>query len=70
MPKIFKTNKLALLFANIITILIWIFLTSYLISLITSPNLPFYLYKIADLIKYLPPIWVTYYLWIVRRGFK
>ena len=70
MPKIFKKNKLALLLANIISIIIWIFLTSSIISLIMSENLPFYFYKIAQIIKYLPPIWLTYYLWIERRGFK
>ena len=70
MPKIFKKNKFALLLANIITTLIWIFLTSSIISLIKSDDLPFYFYKIAQLIKYLPPVWLTYYLWIERRGFK
>ncbi len=70
MPRIFKKNKFALLIANVVTIVIWIFLTSILISYTTDEKAPFYFYKLGQLIKYLPPIWLTYYLWIIRKGFK
>jgi len=70
MPKIFKTNKFALLGANIISIVIWMFLSSFVIELITYESAPFYINKLGQLFQYLPPIWLTYYLWIVRKGFK
>ena len=70
MPKIFKKNKFALLGANIISIAIWIFLSSFVIQLITYEDAPFYIYKLGELFKFLPPIWLTYYLWIVRKGFN
>jgi len=70
MPKIFKNNKFALLGANIISIGLWIFLSSFVIELIANDSAPFYIYKLGELFKYLPTIWLTYYLWIVRKGFK
>ncbi len=70
MPKIFKKNKFALLGANIIAILIWISLSSLLIQLINFDDKPFYIYKLGEFIKYIPPLWLTYYLWIKRKGFK
>jgi len=38
MPKIFKQNKFALLGANILIILIWLTITSFLINLFKSEN--------------------------------
>ena len=70
MPKIFKQNKLALLGANILIILIWILLASAVLDLFIHNNAPFYIYKIGSLIKFLPPIWVTWFLWIKRGGLK
>ncbi len=70
MPKIFKKNKFALLAANILFICIWIFISSFLIKAISYENAPFYIYKLQQLIQYIPPIWLTYYLWVVRKGFK
>ena len=68
MPRIFKENKFALLLANVLAIALWIFITTILKNSILSENLQFYIYKIADLIRFLPPIWVTYYLWIIRKN--
>ena len=70
MPKIFKENKFALLAANIFLITIWVTLSKQIIDLIITDSSPFYIYKLGDLIRFIPPIWVTYYLWIVRKGFK
>ena len=70
MPKIFKENKLALLIANIFSIFIWILLTSIAGNLFNNNNAPFYIYKIIDLIKFIPPLYLTYYLWIVKKGFQ
>ena len=70
MPKIFKQNKFALLGANLLLILIWIAILSFLINLYRIENAPFYIYKILLLIKFLPPIWITWFLWIKRGGFK
>ncbi len=70
MPKIFKKNKFALLGANILIILLWVFTSTYLINSFQSGNSPFYIYKVYFLIRYLPPIWVTWFLWIKRGGFK
>ena len=70
MPKIFKQNKLALLVANILIILIWVTLFTFLINLFKSENAPFYIYKIYFLIRFLPPIWFTWFLWIKRGGLK
>jgi len=70
MPKIFKQNKFALLGANILIIVIWIFLSSLVVNLFIDGNAPFYIYKIGSLIKFLPPIWVTWFLWIKRGGLK
>ena len=68
MPKIFKQNKFALLGTNILLIAIWIPLTSVIINLFIVDDAPFYIYKIGYLIKFLPPIWLTWYLWIKRNG--
>ena len=70
MPKIFKQNKFALLGANLLLILLWIAIFSFLINLFRIENAPFYIYKILFLIKFLPPIWITWFLWIKRGGFK
>ena len=70
MPKIFKQNKFALLGANILIILLWVTISSFLINLFQSENAPFYIYKISFLIRFLPPIWVTWFLWIKRGGLK
>ena len=70
MPKIFKQNKFALLGANILIILFWVTIASFLLNLFQSENDPFYIYKISFLIKFLPPIWVTWFLWIKRGGLK
>ncbi len=67
MPKIFKENKFALLIANILVITLWLFITTILKNSILSEDLQFYIYKIVDLIRFLPPIWLTYYLWIIRK---
>ena len=70
MPKIFKQNKFALLGANILIIVIWVSLSSAVVNLFIGENVPFYIYKIASLIRFLPPIWVTWFLWIKRGGLK
>ena len=70
MPKIFKQNKFALLGANILIIAIWVSLSSVVINLLIVDDAPFYIYKIGSLIKFLPPIWVTWFLWIMRGGLK
>ena len=70
MPKIFKQNKFALLGANILIILLWVTISSFLINFFQSENAPFYIYKISFLIRFLPPIWVTWFLWIKRGGLK
>ena len=70
MPKIFKQNKFALLGANIFIILIWLLLASVVLDFFIDDNARFYIYKIGSLIKFLPPIWVTYFLWIKRGGLK
>ena len=70
MPKIFKQNKFALLGANILIILIWLALSSLVVKLVIVDNAPFYIYKIGSLIKFLPPIWVTWFLWVKRGGLK
>ena len=68
MPKIFKQNKFALLGANILIIAIWLSLSSLFMNLLIVDNAPFYIFKVGSLIKFLPPIWVTWYLWIKRGG--
>ena len=68
MPKIFKQNKFALLGANILIISIWLSLASLIMSLIFVDDAPFYIYKIGSLMKFLPPIWITWFLWIKRGG--
>ena len=70
MPKIFKQNKFALLGANILIIVIWVSLSSVAINFFINDDAPFYIHKIGSLIKYLPPIWVTWLLWIKRGGLK
>ena len=70
MPKIFKQNKFALLGANILIILLWVNISPFLMNLFQSENAPFYIYKISFLIRILPPIWVTWFLWIKRGGLK
>ena len=70
MPKIFKQNKFALLGANILIILLWVTISSFLLNLFKSENAPFYIYKISFLIRFLPPVWVTWFLWIKRGGLK
>ena len=70
MPKIFKQNKFALLGANILIILLWVTISCVLLSLFQSENDPFYIYKISFLIRFLPPIWFTWFLWIKRGGLK
>ena len=70
MPKIFKQNKLALLGANILIILIWVLLAFKVLDFFIDDNEPFYIYKIGYLIKFFPPIWVTWFLWIKRGGLK
>ena len=68
MPKIFKQNKFALLGANILIIVIWVSLSSVVMNLLIFEDYPFYIYKIGTLIKFLPPIWATWFLWIKRGG--
>ena len=70
MPKIFKQNKFALLGANILIIVIWVSLSSSAINLFIGDNAPFYIYKIGSLIKFLPTIWATWFLWIKRGALK
>ena len=70
MPKIFKQNKFALLGANILIIVIWVSLSTAVVNLFIGDNAPFYIYKIGSLIKFLPSIWVTWFLWIKRGGLK
>ena len=70
MPKIFKQNKFALLGANILIIVIWGSLSSFAINFFIVDDAAFYIYKIGFLIKFLPPIWVTWFLWIKRGGLK
>ena len=70
MPKIFKQNKFALLGANILIIVIWVLLSSAVLDLFFGDNAPFYIYKIGSLIKFLPSIWITWFLWIKRGGLK
>ena len=70
MPKIFKQNKFALLGANILIIVIWVSLSSAVVNLFIGDNVPFYIYKIGSLINFLPPIWVTWFLWIKRGRLK
>ena len=70
MPKIFKQNKFALLGANILIIVIWVSLSSAVVDLFMGDNVPFYIYKIGYLVRFLPPIWVTWFLWVKRGGLK
>ena len=70
MPKIFKQNKFALFGANILIIAIWISLLSVVLDLFIGDNAPFYIYKIESFIKFLPPIWLTWFVWVKRGGLK
>ena len=68
MPKIFKENKFALIVANIVAISIWLIVITSIKRITLTDNLPFYIYNLADLIRFVPPIWLTYYLWIIRKN--
>ena len=68
MPKIFKQNKFALLGANILIIAVWVTSSKLVMNLLIVEDAPFYIYKIKSLIKFLPPIWVTWFLWVKRGG--
>ena len=46
----------------------WIALIA--INFFIVDNAPFYIHKIGSLIKFLPPIWLTWFLWIKRGGLK
>ena len=70
MPKIFKKNKFALLSANILIIALWVTLSTLVINVFQNDDSSFYIYKIASLIKFLPPLWVTWFLWIKRGGLQ
>ncbi len=70
MPKIFKQNKFALLGANILIILLWLTISSFLMNVSQTENAPFFIYIISFLIRFLPPMWVTWFLWIKRSGLK
>ena len=70
MPKIFKQNKFALLGANILIILIWVTISPFFINLFGNENAKSYINIIYFLIRFSPPIWVTWYLWIKRGGLK
>ena len=70
MPKIFKQNKFALFGANILIIAFWLSLSSAIMNLFIVEDAPFYIYNIESLIKFLPPIWGTWFLWIKRGGLK
>ena len=70
MPKIFKQNKFALLGANVLIILLWITIFTFLIDLFQIENNLFVIQIISFLIKFLPPIWLTWFLWIKRGGLK
>jgi len=70
MPKIFKQNKFALLGANLLVILLWVTISTFLINLLQSEDASFYIYIISFLTRFLPPVWVTWFLWIKRGGLK
>ena len=70
MPKIFKQNKFALLGANILVIIFWIAIISLLIHSFQIDKASFYIYVIEFFIKFIPPLWVTWFLWIKRNGLK
>ena len=70
MPKIFKENKFALMGANILIILLWVNLSTFLMYSFHSENTPLYLSIIYSLIRFLPPVWVTWFLWVKRGGLK
>ena len=70
MPKIFKQNRFALLGANILVVFLWLTLSTFLINLFQKENAPFYIYKISFLTRFLPPIWLTWFLWIKRGSLK
>ena len=68
MPKIFKENKFALIFANILAISLWLIVITWIKRITLTDNLPFYIYNLTDLVRFVPPILLTYYLWIVRKN--
>ena len=70
MPKIFKKNKFALLSANILIIALWVTLSTLVINVFQNEDSSFYIYKIASLLKFLPPLWITWFLWIKRGGLQ
>ena len=70
MPKIFKENKLALALINIFLVALWIILSSFIFNFINYESQPVYINTVIDLFKYIPPLWLTYYLWITKKGFK
>ena len=70
MPKIFKQNKFALLGANLLVILLWITISTFLKNLLQSENASFYIDIISFLIRFFPPVWITWFLWIKRGGLK
>ena len=68
MPKIFKENKFALILANVLAISLWLIIITWIKRITLTDNLPFYIYNLTDLVRFVPPILLTYYLWIVRKN--
>ena len=68
MPKIFKENKFALILANVLAISLWLIVITWIKRITLTDNLPFYIYNLTDLVRFVPPILLTYYLWIVRKN--
>ena len=79
MPKIFKKNKFALLIANVLIIFIWILITRSILSPVLiqrisgdgSGNINDIIFLIlVYTLTYAPIIWITWFLWIIRGGWK
>ena len=79
MPKIFKKNKFALLIANVLIIFIWILISRSILSPILiqrisvdgSGNIIDLIFLIlVYTLTYAPIIWITWFLWIIRGGWK
>ena len=79
MPRIFKKNKFALLIANILIIFIWIIISRSILSPIfiqrilsnSSENTINQIFLVLGYtVIYLPIIWITWFLWIIRGGWK
>ncbi len=79
MPKIFKKNKYALLIANVLIIFIWILISRSILSPILiqrisgdgSGNIIDLIFLIlVYTLTYAPIIWITWFLWIIRGGWK